>query len=434
MTNYRFGRMLGAGGMAVVHEGWRRDADGHEQRVAIKRIAPHLRDRPEVLDYFEREARLNVGLFNPHIVQVYELVRHESEMLLVMELIDGVCLERLAVARTLEPPVIRRILRATLEALAFLHSRSVAHRDITPANIMLSSTGAIKLADLGLGKRLGTPRSEYDFKGTAAYMSPEALQGIQTGTAADLYSVAAIAFHLLMGDPPFGTDPATVVNGMLSWQHPALPDQVPDDLRRIIEGGMTRLHDRAFLSANDMLAVLDHAALREASDSDIAALVSELVDHAEPQPEPAPWPPLDIPDTKRHPLIPAGQRRHTRALRWSGAAALLVGAGLCGLLAGLRSNPAGPAQGTRQPSSIQSAHDDKAPAPIAAEQSRPLDIIIESTTSPSTGERLRPSVINAVAAPHRARTDTHAETPPPAAPMRTYSTLDELLGSDEATD
>jgi len=350
MTTYQLGRVIGSGGMGVVHDGWICDADGHRERVAIKRLLPELQDKPCVLDYFEREARLNIGLAHPNVVMVYELARAGSEMLLVMELVDGASLTSVAEGYKLDPAVIRRILRSTLQALAYLHKRNVLHRDITPGNIMLARTGEIKLGDLGLSKRIGTPKSEYDINGTPAYMSPEGVQGSPTDIPADLYSVAAVGFWLLVGEPPFGSYLPQVAARMETWDHPPLPDDVPDDLRQIVDGGLTPLENRVFRSAQDMLDVLDRAAEPEANDSRIAALVDDaLVSDSQLPDEPFEVLVATMPRAGFQAL----RRRRTRMVGALGAAAVLIGAWLALSLA-RRSGEHAPA---RQSDSISESQD-----------------------------------------------------------------------------
>ena len=145
---------LGRGGMAEVYKAYQPSLD---RFVAIKLLHPFLADDPEFKDRFEREAKNVAQLRHPNIVQVYDFAfDDESESYyMVMELIDGSTLkdhltelgsEKLPMGEAL------RIMRGATEALAYAHRRSMIHRDVKPANLMLDNDGRIILTDFGIAK------------------------------------------------------------------------------------------------------------------------------------------------------------------------------------------------------------------------------------------------------------------------------------------
>lgn len=204
----RFGRFvvhecLGIGGMAMVHRATIDIGTGTQREVALKRLLPSLEREPAFVRDFVREGVLAAKLEHPNIVRTYELGCIDGRYFIAMELVRGVSLERLlAAARSANVRVPVEILLAILIELceALDHASSafgIIHRDVTPANILITEDGHVKLVDFGVATTLDAPPSGL-VKGTLRYMAPEAAarpDGVDT--RADIYSVGVLASEML---------------------------------------------------------------------------------------------------------------------------------------------------------------------------------------------------------------------------------------------
>ncbi|WP_428262604.1 serine/threonine-protein kinase [Haliangium sp.] len=217
---------------------------------------------------------------HPNLVTTYDFgVSVEGERFLVMELVEGPSLRELR--RTpqrclpLSFEATRRVAIDILEGLAYLHGCGVLHRDISPGNILLSPTGGAKLADFGLVRHDEATHSGM-FCGTAAYASPEALQGVRLSARSDLYSLAAVLYEVLTGVPPYGAEsPVRVYTNMIRGAIEPLPADVPEDLADLVAGLLAlQPSDRIFDAATAALAGLRAAGEPVASLADIGAVVA----------------------------------------------------------------------------------------------------------------------------------------------------------------
>lgn len=260
MNHYRVRRLLRAGGMGVIHEAVRSGPGGAEKRYAIKRIQPALRTNADVARRFEYECGLHWNLpVNPNVVTVHDVATSVAgELFMAMELIDGVSLREIMDARPgmLSHQMIRRIFYDVAAALEHLGRHEIVHRDLSPSNILVSIEGAIKLVDFGLAARVGDV-VEPGFRGTAPYASPEALRGQSFGPPADLYSLGAIAYELLTGQPPHGKGDRAAIEERMQRGIEPLPDSVPDDLREITMQLLEPDPARRPASGGEVLVFLD---------------------------------------------------------------------------------------------------------------------------------------------------------------------------------
>ena len=259
---------LGRGGMAEVYKAYQASLD---RFVAIKLLHPFLADDPEFKDRFEREARNVARLRHPNIVQVYDFEYDDDSesYYMVMELIDGQTLkdyltghgeDRLPLKEAL------RILRGATEALAYAHARSMIHRDVKPANLMLDSDGRVVLTDFGIAKIVTGIQftASGGMVGTPAYMAPEQGLGDAGDERSDLYSLGVILFQLITGKLPFESDaPLAVILKHLNEEIPSVrafaPD-VPDGIEAIINKAMAKDPEERYQSAEEMLRELNTAA------------------------------------------------------------------------------------------------------------------------------------------------------------------------------
>jgi eukaryotic-like serine/threonine-protein kinase len=201
---YEVEKTLGGGGMAVVYLA----RDGELGRpVAVKVLAENLADDPELRERFVREARLAARLSHPNVVRVYDAGEEAGRPYIVMECVEGESLAETARREGRLDPA--RVVELALQACAGLehaHRAGLIHRDVKPANLLVTHDGTLKIADFGIAHAVGGTRvtAVGTVLGTAAYLSPEQAFGEQVTPASDLYSLGACLYELLAGRPPYG--------------------------------------------------------------------------------------------------------------------------------------------------------------------------------------------------------------------------------------
>ncbi len=196
---------LGRGGMGVVYKGYESSLNRY---VAIKVLAESLAHDESVKERFLREARSMASLNDPHIIQIYFIGEHEGQTFFVMEFVEGESLGSLLKRDgKLRPEQAARVIYQTAMGLASAHDKGVIHRDIKPGNLMVTSRGAIKIADFGIAlvtqdfsKKL---TSTGEFVGTPGYLSPEVCLGKPVDSRSDIFSLGIVLFEMLTGRMPF---------------------------------------------------------------------------------------------------------------------------------------------------------------------------------------------------------------------------------------
>ena len=208
LARYRVVERLGSGGMGAVYRAW----DERLQRdVALKVLSPEVLLRPDARDRLREEARLLSQLDHPAIATVYDFDRHEQVEFLVMELVRGQTLAQRVAGGPLPEAEVVDIAIQVCAALELAHERGIIHRDLKPANVMVTARGRVKVLDFGLAtccleddrnlsEAVTRPLS---LEGTLAYMSPEQLLGRPVDERADVFSLGAVLYELLAGEPPF---------------------------------------------------------------------------------------------------------------------------------------------------------------------------------------------------------------------------------------
>lgn len=194
---------LGQGGMAEVYLA-RDEVLGRE--VALKVLAERYAGREEVVERFKLEARNAASLTHPNIVATYDGGRTaEGAYYIAMEYVSGGTLaEYIARRGVLGEYTAATVARQITQALGAAHERGVIHRDIKPQNVLVTSSGDVKVADFGIARAIAQAETQTSLiRGTASYMSPEQAAGRPAVPASDLYSVGVILYEMLTGDPPF---------------------------------------------------------------------------------------------------------------------------------------------------------------------------------------------------------------------------------------
>ena len=214
-SRYRLVERLGAGGMSVV---WRGFDEVLGRQVAVKVLPPSTSADPSFRRRLRAEAQAAARLSHPHITNVYDYgeattVDGEPVPYVVMELVDGESLAAvLARVRRLPWPAAVRICSEVSAALAAAHSRGIVHRDVTPANVMLTPSGA-KVVDFGISALIGENDIDPDgsLLGTPAYLAPERLEGGQVSPATDVYAVGLLIYRTLIGQLPWDVGTTTAL-------------------------------------------------------------------------------------------------------------------------------------------------------------------------------------------------------------------------------
>jgi len=202
---FELGEILGFGSMGFVYRAYDR---ANDQSVAVKFLHPFLRDDPTYLKRLRREALLAARLDHKNICKVYGIEETPKGPLLVMEIIEGKCLEyHLVPSRNRkETLALLEVFIQVSDALEHAHSRNVIHRDIKPSNVILNGTGQVKVVDFGIAKLLYQLLSTLtggQRVGTLAYTPPEQLLGGTPTYQSDVYSFGCLMYAAVTGLHPF---------------------------------------------------------------------------------------------------------------------------------------------------------------------------------------------------------------------------------------
>ncbi|WP_156689625.1 serine/threonine-protein kinase [Mycobacterium sp. Marseille-P9652] len=235
-AGYTILRQLGAGGMAEVYLALHPRLP---RRDVIKVLAEAVTADPEFRERFNREADLAATLWHPHIVGVHDRGEFNGQLWISMDYVEGTDAARLVKERYSDGmPIdeVSAIVQAVAGALDYAHDRGLLHRDVKPANILLThpedGERRIVLADFGVARHLGDISGITETNvavGTVAYAAPEQLTGGNIDGRADQYALAATAFHLLTGTPPFQhSNPIAVISQHLHEDPPLLSDYRPE--------------------------------------------------------------------------------------------------------------------------------------------------------------------------------------------------------------
>lgn len=234
-AGYTILRLLGAGGMGEVYLA---QHPRLPRRDALKVLPASVSNDPEYRARFEREADIAATLWHPNIVAVHDRGQADGQLWIAMDYVDGTDASRLLGSYPYGLPQreVLDIVTAVAEALDYAHQRQLLHRDVKPANILLarleSGEQRIMLADFGIARwqneSSGLTQTNMTV-GTVLYAAPEQLMGRDLDGRADQYALAATAYHLLTGSPPFQhSNPAVVISQRLTTAPPSLAERRPE--------------------------------------------------------------------------------------------------------------------------------------------------------------------------------------------------------------
>lgn len=259
---YQLLDILGRGGMADVYR-------GHDQLLDRPVAIKMLRDvaaTPEDRARFTKEAQTLAALSHPGLVMVLDAGTYTDRPYLVLELVDGPTLAECCRGVALEPARVGALGAQLADALGYVHSQGVVHRDVKPANVLLGSDDRVRLTDFGIARLLAEAARHTatgDTIGTAAYLSPEQVRGDDVTSAADVYSLGLVLLEALTGERAYGGAPMEAALARLSTP-PVVPDWLPPPWHELLRA-MTAL------DPGDRPAVAQVAAALRALAAGVAA-------------------------------------------------------------------------------------------------------------------------------------------------------------------
>lgn len=263
LGKYKVESALGKGAMGVVYLATDPDI---ERRVAIKTLLVKYGDDEDLLERFRREAKAAGALNHPNVVTIYDYGEDDGTPYIVMELISGSDLQK--VARRGERFTVNesfRIIAQVLDALAYFHDAGVIHRDIKPANIVLLGNGTVKVTDFGIARQENSDLTATGMVlGTPSYMSPEQFIGEKLDGRSDLFSVAVVLYELLTGEQPFKGDTVPTIMYQVSHEEAAPPTKLnarlPGAIDNVMRKALAKKPDERYPDAQSFAAALKEVA------------------------------------------------------------------------------------------------------------------------------------------------------------------------------
>ena len=281
VSHYRILEQIGEGGMGVVYKA---EDETLHRPVALKFLSQAAIGEPEYRARFLREARAAAALDHPNICGVYEIGESDGEFFMAMPLLEGQSLDKrirqgpLAIGDALEIAI------QTAQALEEAHDKGVVHRDIKTANIMVRQRGSrlhVTLMDFGLATLAQSTRitREGSKLGTAAYMSPEQVQGSPADHRADLWALGVVLYEMVIGLLPFKSEYEQALFYSILNEQPepmtALRSGVPMELERIVGKCLVKKAEERYQSATELL--VDLTALKRKVEQDSSQLARSMI-------------------------------------------------------------------------------------------------------------------------------------------------------------
>jgi predicted Ser/Thr protein kinase len=256
-AGYLIEGVAGRGGMGVVYRA--RD-QALDRVVALKFIATDLASTPGFRDRFTAESKTAASLDHPNVIPIYQAGEHEGTLFLVMRYVEGEDLRtELQHEGRLEPERAARIVAQIAAALDAAHARGLVHRDVKPANVLLTPDDHAYLTDFGLTKRVVTDADATktgELVGTLNYVAPEQIRGEPVSPRTDVYGLGCLLFHVLTGRVPFPLEG----NEAKLWAHVSEPPPVassvaqgvPTAFDRVVARAMQKRPEDRFQSAGEL--------------------------------------------------------------------------------------------------------------------------------------------------------------------------------------
>jgi serine/threonine-protein kinase len=281
MAGERFGKYqliekVGVGGMAEIFLARHSGVEGFEKDLVIKRIRPHLNSEPSFVNMFLGEAKLAAQLSHPNIVHIYDMGKIEDSYFIAMEFVPGRDLSQVIPrSKDLEIPFpfeyALRIGSSVCEALNYAHTKAdsegrllkIVHRDVSPENVRIGWTGAVKILDFGIAKA-ATQLHETkagEIKGKLTYMSPEQVMGRDIDHRSDIFSLGVMLYECITGLKLFsGDNDLNIMNNIIEGKiYPPtyFRDDIPKEVEAILMKALEKDKKKRYSNACDMQLDID---------------------------------------------------------------------------------------------------------------------------------------------------------------------------------
>ena len=291
ISRYELIGRLGSGGMAEVFLARAKGIADFEKIVVLKRIRPDKRDDPRFVGMLRDEARVAAVLDHPNIVHTYDVGMDEFGVFIAMEYIDGedvrTLLERVRKANeTIPLPLALQIAAGAAAGLHHAHEQTdshgtplaIVHRDVSPANIIVTRHSTVKLIDFGIAKA-GTTREQTavgTLKGKVAYMSPEQVRGLKLDRRSDVFALGIVIYELVTMVRPFEAEnQIAIMHQVCNEPHVPADERrptLPDSLGRLLDRALAKDPEERYSSVFDLLEELE----RITRDENLHALPGAL--------------------------------------------------------------------------------------------------------------------------------------------------------------
>jgi serine/threonine protein kinase len=263
LDHYRIENLVARSGMASIY----RATDTRNGRaVAIKIPHPEMEADPQLFDRFKREQEIGEKLDHPGVMKVFK-DDHRSRVYMVMEWVEGELLRtKLREQRKFSPERASRIMARIGEALDYIHSHGVVHRDMKPENIMMGPNDEVKLIDFGIAANEGSRRLTFaglsNTMGTPDYISPEQVKGKRGDARSDIYAAGVMLYEMLTGKVPFTGNNAFLIMNDRLLNSPMPPREIDPSispaLQEIIYRALEREPRNRYPSAREFSSDLLH--------------------------------------------------------------------------------------------------------------------------------------------------------------------------------
>jgi CHASE2 domain-containing sensor protein len=266
VAGYRIDQVVGRGGMGVVY---RASQLALGRAVAIKLITPGRAEDPSFRERFKSESRIAASIEHANVIPVYEAGEDDGLLFIAMRLVDGLDLAQLLRRQgPLDPTRAAHMVAGLAGALDAAHARGLVHRDVKPANVLVTSEEPehVYLTDFGVAKRLGEGSEVTgagQWVGTLDYLAPEQIRGESIAAAADVYALTGLLYHSLTAQVPYPRDN----DAAKLWAHvngkPPAPSavrtQLPTQLDLVIARGMAKDPGERFATASELALACERA-------------------------------------------------------------------------------------------------------------------------------------------------------------------------------
>ena len=268
IRNFQLIEQIGTGGMGVI---WRAVQISLDRPVAVKELHPHIAKDKEFIVRFEREAKSAATLEHENIVGVIDFGQEGDGWFIAMELVEGPDLKSLLERHPKVPlPVAISIALDVLRGLDAAHARGIVHRDVKPANVLLTKEGIAKVADFSVAQSSNTPSvtATGAMLGTPSYMSPEQASGSSVlDRRSDVFAAGTIVYEMVTGRRAFEGHTYPAILNAVQRADPArieaVEPSVPKSIAAVVRRAMERNVERRYETAADFARDLEHAASEE---------------------------------------------------------------------------------------------------------------------------------------------------------------------------